>query len=109
MALRPLLRLRAASDGSSAYLGLIRAPTGTSISEVHVSEAAVYYVVAGRGTVESGGAVREVGPEHALYLRGGQTHRIVARGGRLEMVQIYAPAGPERRLLATPERRTRPR
>jgi quercetin dioxygenase-like cupin family protein len=84
---------------SSAYLGILSAKAGTTAPEhAHLSEAELVYVLSGRGVAKLDGVRREFGPGDALHFESGSSHSFEASTD-LEVVQVYAPAGPERRFF----------
>ncbi len=61
------------------------------------SSAEVLFVLRGEGLVRGPGAAQAVGPGSAIYVPKGMPHGFVAGDSEVEVVQLYAPGGPEGR------------
>jgi quercetin dioxygenase-like cupin family protein len=80
------------------YLGLIEARAGAQLpSHDHPKEAELLYVISGAASATVGGLTEEVAAGAALHsAAGGHLIRAIKD---LRALQIFAPAGPEQRLL----------
>lgn len=89
----PLLRRGA------IYVGLMETEPGQQIRpHAHLTEDELVYVLAGTGTVALEGRGQKIASGHALYLPAGSSHRLEV-SSRMKAVQVFVPAGPERRYL----------
>jgi quercetin dioxygenase-like cupin family protein len=64
----------------------------------HTSASELLFVLQGGGKVTVGNESHNFGPNAAIYVPGDQPHGAKMGGGPTQMVQIFAPAGPEQRL-----------
>ncbi len=85
------------ATGSDEFeMGLCRlAPGGVHLRHHHRQRAELYYVTAGRATVQLGGEEFEAGPGAAVSIPRGMTHGFATLGDeRLEVVFVYdVPVG----------------
>jgi len=88
-----------ASTGSkSAYLGLVEAEPGFEVPrQAHAGSAEILYVVSGAGELTVGSEKIPFAADQVLHIPADQPHAVKYLGpDKTVMVQIYAPAGPER-------------
>ncbi len=72
--------------------------TAAARSEVPLhthSSAELLFVLSGEGKVLGAGAPQSVAPGMAIYIAPGVVHGFVAGDEKVELVQLYAPGGPE--------------
>jgi quercetin dioxygenase-like cupin family protein len=99
---RPLLD-ESTIDDKSIYVGLLEAEPGAELPRhSHPGSAEIFYVLSGGGELTVGSEKFKFGAEQAIHLPENQPHGVKFRGDeKTTLLQIYAPAGPERR--AKPE------
>ncbi len=78
------------------YLGKLEAEPGLQIPRHQHAADEIIFVLSGAGELTVGSEKIPFGAEEALYLPAGQPHAVKFTE-KTEMVQIYAPAGPEDR------------
>jgi quercetin dioxygenase-like cupin family protein len=81
------------------YVGRLEAAPGAQVPRhAHAGSEEIIFVLSGRGELTVGTEKLPFAAEEALFLPGGQPHAVKFTGDdRAEMVQIFAPAGPEDR------------
>jgi quercetin dioxygenase-like cupin family protein len=81
------------------YIGRLQAEPGAQIPRhAHPGTEEIVFVMSGSGELAAGSEKIPFGPEEALFLPAGQPHAVKFTGAdKAEMVQIFAPAGPEDR------------
>ena len=99
----PLLHSRKIKHGRF-YVGLLEISPGAAMPAHAHLEAEQVYVLSGRGTVTAGSTTRKVGPSQAVHLGPGTRHS-VAVTSKMKVLQVYAPAGPERRFWKKKKRK----
>ncbi len=89
----------AETDDKSFYLGRLEAVPGAQVPRhAHAGTEEVIFVVSGTGELTVGSEKIPFAADEALFLPAGQPHAVKFTGDdKSEMVQIYAPAGPEYR------------
>ncbi len=94
----PLLDV-AHTGNRAVYLGKLEADPGVEVPRhSHPGAEEIIFVMAGTGELTVGSEKFPFGPSEALYIPAGQPHAVKFTGTeKTEMVQIYAPAGPEDR------------
>jgi quercetin dioxygenase-like cupin family protein len=91
-----LLDQKNASSADLALLVVDVAPGAQWPRHGHEGASELIYVASGGGTLEVGSETTPFGPETALYLPAGQPHALkFAAKGPTQLIQIFAPAGPE--------------
>jgi mannose-6-phosphate isomerase-like protein (cupin superfamily) len=80
--------------GGARLFARLSLPPGASIGHhVHVGEAEVFYILAGRGMVTEDGVATAVGPGDAVLTGGGGGHALENRGTEpLELMAIIFPS-----------------
>ena len=94
----PLLDVAHSGD-RAVYLGKLEAEPGVQVPRhSHPGAEEIIFVAAGAGEVTVGSEKFPFEAPEALYIPAGQPHSVKFTGtDKAEMVQIYAPAGPEDR------------
>lgn len=89
------------SGASNAALALLEVAPGAELTLQKHAGGEVLYVLSGRATVTHPVTAKwlSVGEREAVYLPPGAVHGFVARGSApVQLLRLWAPAGPERRL-----------
>jgi quercetin dioxygenase-like cupin family protein len=94
----PLLDVAHTGNGA-VYLGKLEAAPGVEVPRhSHPGAEEIIFVTAGAGELTVGSEKFPFEASEALYIPAGQPHAVKFTGtDKVEMVQIYAPAGPEDR------------
>lgn len=88
----------AATEDKSFYLGKLEADPGVQIPRNQHTGEEIIFVMSGQGELTVGSEKIPFAADEALFLPGGQPHAVKFTGSdKTEMVQIFAPAGPEDR------------
>jgi len=77
---------------SDLSVGTYSIPAGRTDGQSPHTEDEIYVVMAGRGTLESGGESADVGPGCVLYVPAGEVHRFTAITADLALLVLFAPA-----------------
>lgn len=83
------------------YLGLLRLAAGVKLPPHAHLEAELVYVLSGKGTVTVGGRTATIGAGFGVHLPAGARHYAAVHKPML-VLQLFAPAGPERKYLRPP-------
>jgi quercetin dioxygenase-like cupin family protein len=93
------------TGNSSGALSLLEMAPGMSVPRHRHASAELLLIVSGGGKMKG----RKVRAGDAVYIAAGTPHQLVNDGARpLVAVQLYAPAGPERRFLGGTDPGTQP-
>jgi quercetin dioxygenase-like cupin family protein len=87
------------TDNRAIYLGKLEAEPGVEVPRhTHAGAEEIIFVTAGAGELIVGSEKFPFEAPEALYIPAGQPHAVKFTGtDKVELVQIYAPAGPEDR------------
>ncbi len=83
------------------YLGHGQFQPGSSVAEhVHEKSVEIIYVIKGTGQFAVAGKKYDIAPGTAIYIPENTPHSFLNNGkDRVEIIQLYSPAGPEDRFL----------
>jgi quercetin dioxygenase-like cupin family protein len=99
---RTVLDQKTTGSADLALLVVDVAAGGQWSRHSHDGASELIYVASGGGTLEVGSESTPFGPETALYLPAGQPHALkFGAKGPTQLIQIFAPAGPELQAGAT--------